>query len=154
MSKIIMDRASKVFEYFYNQALPEFGPENAKKLAQIPADYVYNQLISRGTNCYINGDCCLEYCNEVLDRDFAKLDPLTKKMAYEKAYGVSVGNISPSDINIRLRAKRNLNKIYSESIQRFRNEREDDLSNLMSSVSLKRKSIPEFDLDFKKLKLQ
>ena len=153
MVKFIMERASKVFEYFYSQALPEFGPENAKKLAQIPADYVYDQLISRGPNCYINGDCCLEYCNEVLDRDFVKLGPSTKKMAYEKAYGVSVGNISPSEINIRLRAKRNL-KIYSESVRRFRNEREDDLSKLMSSVSLKRKSTPEFDIDFKKLKLQ
>jgi len=150
----IMDRASKVFEYFYNQALPEFGPENAKKLAQIPADYVYNQLITRGTDCYINGDCCLEYCNEVLDRDFAKLDPLIKKMAYEKAYGVSVGNISPSQINIGLRAKRKLNKIYSESVRRFRNDREDDLSNLMSNISIKRKPTTDFDFLFKKLKLQ
>ena len=151
---IIMDRASKVFEYFYNQALPEFGPENAKKLAQIPADYVYNQLIKRGTDCYINSECCLEYCNELLDRDFAKLDPSTKKMAYEKAYGVSVGNISPSQINIGLKAKRKLNKIYNSSVRQFRNEREDDLSKLMSSVSLKRKSVPDFELDFKKFKLQ
>jgi hypothetical protein len=151
---IIMDRASKVFEYFYSQALPEFGPENAKKLAQIPADYVYNQLISRGTDCYINSECCLEYCNEVLDSDFVKLDPLIKKMAYEKAYGVSVGNISQSEINIRLKAKRKVNKLYSESIRRFRTEREDDLSSLMSGISLKRKSTSDFDLDFKKLKLQ
>lgn len=147
-------RASKVFEYFYNQALPEFGPEIAKKIAEIPADYVYYELIKRGTGCYINEKCCLEHCNEVIDRDFAKLDPLIKKLAYEKAYNVSVGNLSPFEINIGLKAKRKLNKIYNSSLRRFRNEREGDLSKLMSNVSLKRKPIPDDELiDFKKLKL-
>ena len=147
-------RASKVFEYFYNQALPEFGYEIAKKIAEIPADYVYYELIKRGGNCYINEKCCLEHCNEVIDRDFAKLDPLIKKLAYEKAYNVSVGNISPSEINIRLKAKRKLNKIYNSSLRRFRNEREGDLSKLMSNITLKRKSIPDDELiKFKKLKL-
>ena len=148
-------RASRVFEYFYNKALPEFGPEIAKKIAQIPADYVYYELINRGADCYIDEKCCLEHCNEVIDRDFAKLDPLIKKIAYEKAYNVSVGNLSQFEINMRLRAKRNLNKIYNSSLRRFKNEREVDLSNLMSKISLKRKPTPEDELifDIKKLKL-
>jgi len=56
---------------------------------------------------------------------------------------------------MRLRAKRNLNKIYNSSLRRFKNEREVDLSNLMSKISLKRKPTPEDELDdfIKKLKL-
>ena len=75
-------------------------------------------------------------------------------MAYEKAYNVSVGNLSPFEIKIGLKAKRKLNKIYNSSLRRFRNEREGDLSKLMSNISLKRKPIPDDELiDFKKLKL-
>ena len=172
-----MEKASKVFDYFYTQALAEFGPENAKKLAQIPADYVYNQLITTfPNNCYINSECCLEYCNEVLDRDFKNISPETRKKAYEKAYNVSVGGLTPGEMDLRLKVKRRstgLNKKYSDALKTFRTQREDDISSLMDSitlnkssdedtlasmfesVSIKRKNKPDSVLDsLKKFKLQ
>jgi len=174
MDKIALQKASSVFEYFYNEALSEFGPKNAQRLAQIPADYVYNELIASGGNCYINEKCCLKYCNEVLDRDFDKFDPELKKLVYEKASGVSVGNVSEREINNKLRSYRrkgNVNKIYNDSLQRFRTQREFDLSelmgalnlnagagndlvDLMGSVNLNRRNAPTtMDLDFSSLNL-
>jgi hypothetical protein len=157
LHQFALSKAGMIFDYFYNQALVEFGPENARRLGQIPADYVYNKIITSGGNCYINSDCCLKYCNEVLDHNFERFDPELKKLIYENASGIKIGNVSDREINNKLRSfrrKGSVNKIYNDSVNRFRNEREDDLSRLMSSVKLnKRPSYLLDDLDFKKLKL-
>ena len=50
MDKIALGQATKVFNYYYNQALGEFGPGISIKLAQIPADYVYNEIIKNYPN--------------------------------------------------------------------------------------------------------
>jgi hypothetical protein len=152
-----MQKASKVFEYFYSQALTEFGAENAKKLAQIPADYVYNQLlINFPDNCYINSECCLEYCNDVLDKDFKAISPETRKKAYEKAYNVSVGGLTAGEMDLRLKVKRRSTgpaKKYLDTLKLFRTQREDDISSLMENVSIKRRPDRDMNIDFKKLKL-
>ena len=151
-NEFALSKARATFDYFYNQALSEFGPINAQRLAQIPADYVYNQLIASGGNCYIDPNCCLKYCNEVLDHDFEKFDPELKRSIYERASGVTVGGVSEREINNKLKAfrrKGSVNRVYNDSVNSFRNQREDDLSNLMSSVNI----TPPIELDFKKLKL-
>ena len=95
-----LNRASAIFDHFYFLALSEFGLENAKRLAQIPADYVYNELIKNGPNCYINEECCLKYCNEVLDSSFDKFDRDFKKLIYEKANIISLA-YEPSDMELK-----------------------------------------------------
>ena len=155
METLALSKAKAVFNYFYNNALTEFGPVNARNLAQVPADYVYNQIISSGGNCYINSHCCLKYCNEVLDHEFEKFDPELKKSIYEKASGVMVGNVSNVEINNKLRSfrrKGSVNRIYNDLVHKFRNEREDDLSKLMNKIKI-RKPLQTLDLNFKKIKL-
>ena len=53
--------AGKIFDYYYSHAVKDFNSDTAASLAQIPADYVYNSLVNN-KECYINGECCLEYC--------------------------------------------------------------------------------------------
>ena len=92
--------ATKTYNYYYSSAIKEFGSETADRLAKIPADYIYNKLLSN-PECYIDSRCCLEYCNDVLDSEFNSIDPTLKRQAYEKAFGVQAGNISISEINLK-----------------------------------------------------
>jgi hypothetical protein len=152
-----INKASKVFDYFYTKALEEFGTEHAKQLAQVPADYVYNQLIiNYPNNCYIDSGCCLEYCNEVIDKDFKIINPEIKKKAYEKAYNVSIGNISMSEINLRLKSKRRstgLNKKYMDAVNNLKLKREENLSSLFEGIEINKINVNDISDLIKRYKI-
>jgi hypothetical protein len=98
----------------------------------------------------------LEYCNDVLDKDFKAISPETRKKAYEKAYNVSVGGLTAGEMDLRLKVKRRSTgpaKKYLDTLKLFRTQREDDISSLMENVSLKRRPGRDMNIDFKKLKL-
>jgi hypothetical protein len=143
--------ASKIFDYFYFQAIKEFDDTTAKMLAQIPADYVYNSL--KNKNC-VSEQCCLEYCNDLLDSEFNNLTPEVKRSIYERAFNVQT-NVSDSEIDMRLKAKRRKFKndyYYS----RARKLKETSLNNLisgMNTITLKRKPLQESTNLLKSLKL-
>ena len=115
--------AGKIFDYYYSHAVKDFNSDTAASLAQIPADYVYNSLVNN-KECYINGECCLEYCYDRLDSDFNRLDPEIKRKVYEKAFGVQAGNVSNSEINMRLKSKRRkkTNELYYSRVRALHNE--------------------------------
>jgi hypothetical protein len=92
-----LKRASRVYEYYYNHAIREFDHVTSSKLAQIPADYVYNCLIKQE-----------ESFLEFLDYEFERLDPEIKRNAYEKAFNVKTGFVSETEINSQLKKRRNM----------------------------------------------
>lgn len=102
----IQQKASNVYAYFYNLALKEFGEPTAKRLAQIPADYVYQSLVQSYPNCFINEECCLEYCLDRSDAEFSRLNPHLKREAYNKSRRVQ-SNVSDIEINNFLTKQRN-----------------------------------------------
>ena len=110
--------ATKIYNYYYTSAIKEFSHLIADKLAKIPADFVYHQLLLV-PDCYSTQGCSLEYYNELIDSEFNSLDPNLKRRAYEKAFGVQSGNISVSEINLKLRAGRKNTgpkKLYDDAI--------------------------------------
>ena len=117
--------ASKIYKYYYGLAIKEFNPEIANKLAKIPADYVYNSLNTN--DCYIDERCCLEYCNDMLDSEFNKMDPGFKRSVYNKAFNVQ-STVSESQINLGLKAKR----------RKFKNTFFNEVHNLKSEQVLVR----------------
>jgi hypothetical protein len=147
-----LHQANVVFTYFYNEAKHEFGPLVAKKLAQVPADYVYNELMKR-KSCYISPECCLEYCNEVLDSDFNKFNPTFKRELYEKANKV-ISNISQGEINNNLKKlrKASVDKVYLNTVDMYRKKQENELNRMMNDIQLENKE--NIDVSLKKLKLR
>ena len=144
---LILIASQKIYSYYYNHAIKKFDENTSKELAQRPADYVYNSLISQ-TNCYINADCCLEYCNERLDSEFNTMDPVLKRKVYEKAFKVQSGNISDSEINTKLKSKRKkIKEIY------LNYEKENELIDTFKKISLKRPRSNEIEHVLKKLNL-
>ena len=150
-----LNAAKSIYNYYYESAIKEFEPSVADRLAKIPADYVYYKLINN-PECYIDSGCCLEYCNEILDSEFNSMDRNLKIKAYEKAFGVKVGNISMSEINIKLKAKRRnaeFKKLYIASVK---NEKDiNGLSEqLVGLMGVKRKNTDEnLENVFKSMKI-
>ena len=139
MDPHVLKTSSDIFKYFYEQGLPKFGPKIAKKLAQIPADYVYQELSkSYPNNCFIDSRCCLKYCNEVLDHEFERFDPDFKRLIYERSSGVHCGNVSQSEINLRLKSKRTLNKMYSRAVNDYYNVLDKSMNTLIISGGKRR----------------
>ena len=134
--------AAKIYEYYYTHAIKEFDSETATSLAQIPADFVYNSLVNN-TECYINGECCLEYCYDRLDSDFNRLDPEIKKKVYEKAFGVQSGNVSDKEINMRLKSKRRkkTNELYYSRVRALKVNNENTFVESFKGLSMKRKDL-------------
>jgi len=130
-------RASKVFEYYYSHAIREFDHITSLQLAQIPADYVYNTLIIQD-NCYINGDCCLEYCNDVLDHDFERLDPDVKRQAYERAFNIKTGFVSENEINTQLKKRRNnvFKNLYYSRFQELKENKENIFYDMFKNMKV------------------
>ena len=54
-----MEYAQNIYNYYFDLAKKEFDTSTALRLAQIPADYVYNAL--KNKKC-IDSECCLDYC--------------------------------------------------------------------------------------------
>ena len=132
--------ASKIYNYYYTLAIKEFQHTIADRLAKIPADYVYNSLQASYPNCFIDENCCLEYCNEILDSDFDKLSPEFKRMIYDKSFNVNSA-ISDGEINLRLKSKRRI--VKNKFFESYKKENENNLNRLtlsLNKVSLKRKS--------------
>ena len=102
----INQKANNVYIYYYNLALKEFDETTAKRLAQIPADYVYQSLVQSYPNCFVNEECCLEYCLDRSELEFARLDPQIKRYAYNKSKRVQ-SNVSDIEINNYLVKQRN-----------------------------------------------
>ena len=147
--------ASKIFDYYYNNARKKFDEGMSKSLAQHPADYVYNSLIS-GKDCYINDECCLEYCMERLDTEFDRMDPDLKRQIYEKAFKVRAGNVSNFEINTKLKAKRRkkINELYYNRYRKALENQENDFINAFKiNLSIKRKPSDEMASVLKKLNL-
>jgi len=134
-----MERATQIYNYYYSLAIREFDAPIAHMLAKIPADYVYNSL-QNNMECYIDNGCCLEYCNEMLDSEFDRLDPEYKRRIYEKSFNVRTGNVSDSEINLKLKAKRRaFKKLYYNAVQdQKENSKLDQITRSMKNVSLKR----------------
>jgi serine phosphatase RsbU (regulator of sigma subunit) len=130
-------RASKVFDYYYTHAIQEFDHITSLQLAQIPADYVYNTLISQ-EQCYINHECCLEYCNEILDHEFEKLDPVIKRQVYEKAFNVKTGFVSENEINTQLKKRRNnvFKNLYHNRFHELKENKENAFIGMFKNISI------------------
>jgi hypothetical protein len=124
------DAALKIYHHYYDLAFKDFGnQEIANMLAKIPADYVFNNYTN---DCKV---CCLDYCNDLLDSEFEKLNPVTKREIYEKTNRLSAGNISEFEINNNLkRGRRNFKDLYLNQVQRLKSERENDLSRTMNRM--------------------
>jgi hypothetical protein len=149
-----IDVAKKIFDYYYSHAIKEFDSQTASGLAQIPSDYVYNSLVNN--ECYINAECCLEYCYDRLDSDFNRLDPEIKRKVYEKSFGVQAGNISDAEISMRLKSKRRqkTNQLYYSRYNALKVNNENQLLDSFKGLSLKRKNASNIDNIFKKLNLK
>jgi hypothetical protein len=147
--KFCYDKASKIFRYYYSEAIKEFDNETAIYIAKIPADYVFNTLMKIYPDCYINKKCCLEYCNDVLDTEFNSFSPEFKRKVYNKAFSVS-SNVSNGEIQMKLNAAR---KKFKEKY----NEKENvKLSRLMERATLSPKGAAapgSISSVFKELKL-
>jgi hypothetical protein len=146
--------AGKIYEYYYTHAIKEFESKTATNLAQIPADYVYNSLVSN-QDCYINGECCLEYCYDRLDAEFNKMDPEIKRKVYEKAFGVQAGNVSDAEINMRLKSKRRkkTNELYYSRYNALKVNNENTFVESFKNLSMKRNRPENINQVFKKLNL-
>jgi len=136
--------ATNVYNWYYTHAIKQFNDTISKKLAQIPADYIYNSLIIQ-KECYINDKCCLEYCNEVLDSEFNIMDPEIKRKAYEKAFNVHT-SISNNEINFQLKKYRNkkMKELYYNSFNEFKENdknRENQLSDLFNDINLNKNTL-------------
>ena len=148
-----MNAASKIFTHYYNLALKEFYPDVAKKLAQLPADYVYNSLMTNYPNCYIDQHCCLEYCNEMLDTEFDGLTPEYKRNIYDKANRVQ-SSISDQEINTFLKAKRRKFKnIFYDAVHKEKKYQENSLNMMLEDISIKKRKDFSVDNVLKHLKL-
>ena len=144
--------ASKIYNYYYTLALKEFTHTVADRLAKIPADYVYNQLMENYPNCFINENCCLKYCNERLDTEFKTFSPEFKRDIYNKALNVQ-SNVSNSEINLQLKAnRRKIKNLFYDAARETRDQQENDISILLDNISLKRKN--NLETVFKKLNLK
>jgi len=147
--------ASKIYNYYYELAIKEFDIQTSNYLAKIPADYVYYSL---NETCYINEKCCLEYCNDVLDDDFNRLDPDIKRKCYEKAFGINAAGLNPSEINLKLKSKRRIFKNkYNDAVKQIRTKiNENDLIKTMSGLSIKiplKRKIDDLDNVLKNISL-
>lgn len=156
-----LNKAANVYDYFYQVAYPEFGPDIAAKLAQIPADYVYYHLENKYPDqCYIDSECCLDYCNEMVDNSFNIQSPAFKRQIYEKVTGVQAGNISEGTINLALKAKRrgnSVNKVYYDAVKKFKETRQsnvENISEMMGGLGIKRKPVDKLSDLVSGLKLQ
>jgi len=141
---VAKNSAEKIYNHYYQLANKTFDEQTSDYLAKIPADYIYNSLKQTYPNCYVNEHCCLEYCIDVLDEDFNRLDPETKLKAYEKAYKVSAANIDPSEINIRLKSKRrNFKNKFNDAVKTLRTHEENliDFSNMRLTPKRKTEGI-------------
>jgi len=129
--------ALKIYNHFYELALKEFGnQEIASMLAKTPADYVFNNYKKE---CSV---CCLDYCNDLLDTEFQKLDPMIKRGIYEKMNGVSVGNISQFEIdNYIKRGRRKFKDLYFDRVKKIKSDRENDLSRSMNRLAIDQDNI-------------
>jgi len=149
-----LQSATNIYNHYYKLAIKEFNNEDiANMLAKIPADYIYNELLNKYPNCYINEGCCLEYCNELLDHEFDRLDPDIKTKVYEKAFGVSAGNISPGEINLKLKKGRKIKGMYQEKVNQLKSERENDIIYNMSGLVLGKRKSEQLENVFKTLRL-
>ena len=162
-TQFALNAASKIYKEYYSLAIKEFGARDADKLARAPADYVYNTLLKNyPNNCYIDSQCCLEYCNEMVDSEFNTINPEIKKNIYEKAFGVSIGNTSMSEINLRIRSRRRKTgpkKIYYDNVGSLKENINTDLVSLMENTNItspKRKmenQVDDLENIFKSVKL-
>ena len=123
--EMAMSRASKVFDYYYAHAIQEFDHITSSELAQIPADYVYNNT----------EEYCLEY---LLDHEFERLDPEIKRHTYEKAFNVKTGFVSESEINIQLKKRRNnvFKKLYYNRFRELKENKENIFCGMFKNISL------------------
>jgi hypothetical protein len=149
-----LNAASKIYNYYYTLAIKEFESSVANILAKIPADYVFNKLMETYPNCYINNECCLEYCNDMLDFEFDRLSPEFKRNLYDKAFNIN-SSISDSEINLQLKSKRRkVKNLFFDEVRNFKSQQENDLSQLLQTIQInpqrKRKSV---DTLLKELKL-
>jgi hypothetical protein len=142
----IQHQASNVYAYYYNLALKEFDEQTSKRLAQIPADYVYQSLLQTYPNCFINEECCLEYCLDRSELEFSRLDPYLKRQAYNKSKQVQ-SNVSDIEINNYLTKQRNEFKKNYFKVENERNKfdrlfknlsvnPQNDLSRILKDVNL------------------
>jgi hypothetical protein len=140
--------AQKIYTYYYNHAIKKYDHRISSELAQRPADYVYNALVSQ-PECYINSECCLEYCNERLDYEFNTMDPALKRKVYEKAFGVQSGNVSDTVINTKLKSKRRqkIKELYNNL------EKENELVDSFKKINLKRSNSGDIEHIFKRINL-
>jgi hypothetical protein len=145
--------AQKIYNHYYKLANQTFDTQTSDYLAKIPADYVYKSAIETYPNCYINDRCCLEYCIDVLDDDFNRLDPEIKLKAYEKAYGIDAANINPSEINFRLKMKRRfLRNKFNDAVKTLRVQQENQINFSNLRITPKRKT-EELENALKSIKL-
>ena len=137
--------AENVYHYYFELAKKEFDIPTALKLAQIPADYVYNALNSK--KC-VNPECCLDYCYERLDSEFNRLDPEVKRKEYNRLTGVE-SNISDYSINNYLKARRRKlsNDLYHSRARSIKKSNEDSFMDMFENMSIKRKAIDDDLLD-------
>ena len=145
-------RAAKIYDYYYSHAIKEFDQPTSMYLAQIPADYVYNSLISQ-QNCYINNTCCLEYCNEILDSEFKILDPRIKRLMYEREFKVQSG-VSDSEIDTQLKKRRTrkFKELYYNKFNELKDNRENQFNNLFKNMKISC-GVPNLSNVFKTLQL-
>jgi hypothetical protein len=148
-----IEHAREIYNYYYSHAIKEFDESTSAKLAQIPADYVYNSLMSQ-KDCYIDNKCCLEYCNEMLDYQFNKLDPYIKRLVYEKAFNIK-SNIPDIEIHALLKRKRNLKfkELYYNKFNELKENRENDFNTIFKNMKLTPNTTPTLDTIFKTLNL-
>ena len=128
--------ATKVYNYYYSNAIKSFDHRTSMKLAQIPADYVYDNL-QKG--CFIDNRCCLKHCLDLLDYEFITLDPVVKRMAYDKAFNVQ-SVVSDYEIDTRLKKARKqvINKLYETD------KENNDLVNLFKNMNVDPDDISSF----------
>jgi len=126
---------TKIYNYYYSLAIKEFRHDIAHLLAKIPADYIYKEMLIN--SCYINGRCCLKYCNELLDSEFNVLDDTTKRLVYEKALGVFAGNVSKGEINMRLKKeRRQFQSLYDNSVKNYKLNLENNFNKSFGNMNI------------------
>ena len=126
-------KALSIYNYYYNLARKEFKQSVAERLAKIPADYVYSNLMMNYPQCYLNETCCLKYCNDILDTEFDKFDPEFKREIYNKSFNVQ-STVSDYEISSGLRSKRrSFKNLFNDAIRRERV----DLNNLLENMTIK-----------------
>jgi len=137
MNQGALESASNIYNYYYSHAIKEFDKNTSMYLAQIPADYVYNSLINQ-RECYIDKNCCLEHCNEILNLEFNKLDPSIKRKAYEKMMNVKAGYVSDIEIDTQLKKRRNnkFKQLYYNKFNELKENRDDNFNGLFKNMGL------------------